>query len=350
MSNFLSKINILKLGRRGENIIFTIFFLIYIAWCSSSPDMNIESLKGVLTIGISVGIIYGLVALGISLIYTGLDVVNFSHGEFFMIGAFMGLTTFHLLDVDWIYDVFPESYGWVVYVVCLFIAFVSMGLFGVLIERVFLRPLTKKGGGYTVAGMGIIICGFGLSVVLINFAYIIWNPVAKPFPVDLGLPLNIANITLPMTYLWMLVVGLSISAGLWFFLNKTKMGLGIRAVAFSKEVSNLVGINVPLYISIIFGIACAIAGIGGTLVGPTYQVVVFMGYIILMKAFAAAVVGGFGNLPGAIVGGFTVGLFETASSFYISGSHKDLYAFLLMIIVLMIKPTGFFGVQVKMKA
>ena len=213
-----------------------------------------------------------------------------------------------------------------------------------------LRPLTKKGGGYTVAGMGIIICGFGLSVVLINFAYIIWNPVAKPFPVDLGLPLNIANITLPMTYLWMLVVGLSISAGLWFFLNKTKMGLGIRAVAFSKEVSNLVGINVPLYISIIFGIACAIAGIGGTLVGPTYQVVVFMGYIILMKAFAAAVVGGFGNLPGAIVGGFTVGLFETASSFYISGSHKDLYAFLLMIIVLMIKPTGFFGVQVKMKA
>jgi branched-chain amino acid transport system permease protein len=107
---------------------------------------------------------------------------------------------------------------------------------------------------------------------------------------------------------------------------------------------------VPLYISIIFGIACAIAGIGGTLVGPTYQVVVFMGYIILMKAFAAAVVGGFGNLPGAIVGGFTVGIFETASSFYISGSHKDLYAFLLMIVVLMIKPTGFFGVQVKMKA
>ena len=104
----------------------------------------------------------------------------------------------------------------------------------------------------------------------------------------------------------MIVVGLSVAAGLWFFLNKTKMGLGIRAVAYSKDVSNLVGINVPLYISIIFGIACAIAGIGGTLVGPTYQVVVFMGYIILMKAFAAAVVGGFGNLPGAIVGGFTV--------------------------------------------
>ena len=329
--------NKLRIGKKGENIIFGTFVLLYIGWCVSSPDMNIESLKSVITIGLSVGIIYGLVALGISLIYTGLDVVNFSHGEFFMIGAFAGLTMFNLLgNQDWIFNIFPDAYGWIIYVVCLFTAFVSMGLFGVFIERVFLRPLTKKGGGYTVAGMGIIICGFGLSVVLINVAYLIWNPVAKPFPAELGLPMEIGGLFLPITYIWMIVVGLSVAAGLWFFLNKTKMGLGIRAVAYSKDVSNLVGINVPLYISIIFGIACAIAGIGGTLVGPTYQVVVFMGYIILMKAFAAAVVGGFGNLPGAIVGGFTVGIFETASSFYISGSHKDLYAFLLMIVVLMI--------------
>ena len=104
--------------------------------------------------------------------------------------------------------------------------------------------------------------------------------------------MEIGGLFLPITYVWMIFVGLFVAGGLWFFLNKTKMGLGIRAVAFSKDVSNLVGINVPLYISIIFGIACAIAGIGGTLVGPTYQVVVFMGYIILMKAFAAAVVGG----------------------------------------------------------
>jgi branched-chain amino acid transport system permease protein len=180
--------NKLRIGKKGENIIFSVFVLIYIAWCISSPDMSIESLKSVLTIGLSVGIIYGLVALGISLIYTGLDVVNFSHGEFFMIGAFAGLTMFNVLgDQDWIFNVFPDAYGWIIYVVCLFTAFVSMGLFGVFIERVFLRPLTKKGGGYTVAGMGIIICGFGLSVVLINVAYLIWNPVAKPFPAELSL-------------------------------------------------------------------------------------------------------------------------------------------------------------------
>ena len=281
-----------KFTKKVENTLMLVFTLIFLGYISMSPDMNLESLIGVLIIGVTVGIIYGLVAVGISLIYTGLDVVNFSHGEFFMLGAFTGLTVYNfLIDGELIYAIFPEAYGWVGYVIGLFIAFVVMGLFGVLIERVFFRPLTKKGGGYTVAGMGIIICGFGMSVILLNLAYIIWDPTAHPFHADLGLPINIGGVTLPMTYLWMLVTGFLVAGALYFFLNKTKMGLGVRAVAHSKVISNLVGINVPLYISIIFGIACALAGIAGTLVGPTYQVVIYMGYIILLKAFASAVVG-----------------------------------------------------------
>ena len=274
-----------KFTKKVENTLMLVFTLIFLGYISMSPDMNLESLKGVLIIGVTVGIIYGLVAVGISLIYTGLDVVNFSHGEFFMLGAFTGLTVYNfLIDGELIYAIFPEAYGWVGYVIGLFIAFVVMGLFGVLIERIFFRPLTKKGGGYTVAGMGIIICGFGMSVILLNLAYIIWDPTAHPFHADLGLPINIGGVTLPMTYLWMLVTGFLVAGALYFFLNKTKMGLGVRAVAHSKVISNLVGINVPLYISIIFGIACALAGIAGTLVGPTYQVVIYMGYIILLKA------------------------------------------------------------------
>ena len=151
-----------KFTRKVENILMLIFTAIFLIYISLSPDMSIDSLKGVLVIGVTVGIIYGLVAVGISLIYTGLDVVNFSHGEFFMIGAFTGLTVYNfLVDGELIYAIFPEAYGVVGYVIGLFFAFVLMGLFGVLIERIFLRPLTKKGGGYTVAGMGIIICGFG---------------------------------------------------------------------------------------------------------------------------------------------------------------------------------------------
>ena len=259
----------LRLTSKIENALMLTFTLIFLIFISISPDMNLESLKGVLIIGITVGIIYGLVAVGISLIYTGLDVVNFSYGEFFMLGAFTGLTIYNfLIDGEIIYKIFPEAYGWVGYVIGLFLAFVTMGLFGILIERIFLRPLTKKGGGYTVAGMGIIICGFGLSVILQNVAYVIWDPTAHPFHADLGLPITLGGVTLPMTYLWMLVTGFIVAGALYLFLNKTKMGLGVRAVAYSKVVSNLVGINVPLYISIIFGIACALAGIAGTLVGP----------------------------------------------------------------------------------
>ena len=172
----------LRLTSKIENALMLTFTLIFLIFISISPDMNLESLKGVLIIGITVGIIYGLVAVGISLIYTGLDVVNFSHGEFFMLGAFTGLTVYNfLIDGEIIYKIFPEAYGWVGYVIGLFLAFVTMGLFGILIERIFLRPLTKKGGGYTVAGMGIIICGFGLSVILQNVAYVIWDPTAHPF-------------------------------------------------------------------------------------------------------------------------------------------------------------------------
>ena len=137
-----------KFTRKSENTLMLIFTGIFLAYISTSPDMNIESLKGVLVIGVTVGIIYGLVAVGISLIYTGLDVVNFSHGEFFMIGAFTGLTVYNfLVDGELIYAIFPEAYGVVGYVIGLFFAFVLMGLFGIFIERVFLRPLTKKGGG-----------------------------------------------------------------------------------------------------------------------------------------------------------------------------------------------------------
>ena len=128
-----------RLGKRGENIIFTIFILIYVAYCLNSPDMSFESFKTVLTIGLSVGIIYGLVALGISLIYTGLDVVNFSHGEFFMIGAFAGLTMFNILgNQDWIFNLFPEAYGWIIYVSCLFTAFSSDTLSLAILDFTFI--------------------------------------------------------------------------------------------------------------------------------------------------------------------------------------------------------------------
>ena len=289
-----------------------------------------------IVVGLSIGIVYGLVALGISLIYSGLDIVHFAHGEVFMFGAFFGLVVYKDMGL--------------IYPITLFVAMILTGILGIVIERFFYRRLTSQGGGYTVAGMGMIICGFGMAIILQNIAFLIWGANGRPMHVDFGMPIQVGGITLPKSYMWILIVSVSLMAILHFFLKYTKIGLAVRAVAQNKEIASLMGINVPLMISLIFGLACALAAAGGVLIGPINYVQVEMGYVMLIKAFAAAVVGGFGSLPGAILGGLMVGVFETLGAAYISGSHKDIYAFLLLIFVLMVRPTGLLGVVAKVKA
>ena len=295
-----------------------------------------ELLLDFLIVGISIGIVYGLVALGISLIFSGLDIVHFAHGEVYMLGAFIGIAVVSIDGVPY----FGALIG----------SMIITGLMGVIIERVFYRRLTRGGGGYTVAGMGMIICGFGMSVALQNIAVLIWNAEPHAYPVNFGMPIFMGNIALPKSYLYILIIALILMVVLHTFLTRTKLGLAVRAVAYNKETSYLMGINVPIMISLIFGVACAMAACAGVLIGPINYVQVEMGYLMLLKAFAAAVVGGFGSLPGALIGGILVGVFETLGAGYLSASHKDIYAFLLLIAVLMIRPTGMLGMLVKVKA
>ena len=286
-------------------------------------EFDFNSLFAFIIFGVTIGVVYGMVALGISLIYSGLDIVHFAHGEIYMFGAFFGLVLAKDMSIP--------------YPAALIGAMILAGLMGMLIERVFYRRLTRSGGGYTVAGMGMIICGFGMSVALMNVAFLIWGADAKPFSINLGMPLQISNISIPQSYLLTAVVSFALMGLLHFFLKYTKIGLAVRAVAQNKDIAYLMGINVPVFISLIFGLACALAAAAGVLIGPMQSVQVEMGYLMLMKAFAAAVVGGFGSLPGALLGGILVGIFENLGAAYISPSHKDIYAFLLLILVLMIK-------------
>jgi len=287
-------------------------------------------------VGLSIGMIYGLVAIGISLIYSGLDVVHFAHGEIYMLGAFIGL---------WVFNTFHLPFPLV-----LLASMVITGLIGVVVERVFYRPILKSGGGYTVAGMAMVICGFGMSFVLQNIAFLIWGPRSLPFPVTFGMPIEIGNLTLPSSYVWIVIAALVLMTSLHLFLKKTRLGLAVRAVAGNKEIAYLMGINVPLTISVIFGVACALGAAAGVLVGPINYVQVLMGLGILVKAFAAAVIGGFGSLPGAVLGGLLVGVTESLGAGYLSGNYKDIYAFILLIVVLMVRPAGMFGVLAKVKA
>jgi branched-chain amino acid transport system permease protein len=291
-----------------------------------------------IVIGLSVGMVYALVALGISLIFSGLDIIHFAHGEIYMIGAFVGLTLYQVVGLPFI----PT----------LLLAVIITGFIGVLIERVFYRRLTRAGGGYTVAGMGMVIVGFGMSIVLQNVAYLVWGPKPLPFPVSFGMPVEIGNVALPMSYVWIIVTALGLMLVLNLMLRRTMIGLAIRAVAYNKDIAYLSGVNVPLMISMIFGIACALGAAAGVLIAPINYVQVQMGIGILIKAFAAAVVGGFGSLPGAVLGGLLVGVVESlgAGACNACGNYKDVYAFLLLIAVLMIKPSGLLGVAAKVKA
>lgn len=287
-------------------------------------------------IGVSVGMVYALVALGISLIYSGLDIVHFAHGEIYMIGAFIGLTLYKSAGLP--------------FIVAFLLAVVLTGFVGVFIERVFYRRLTSGGGGYTVAGMGMVIAGFGMSIVLQNIAFLIWGPKPLPFNVSFGMPLEVGNLALPMSYVWIVVTALVLMVALHIVLRKTMIGLAIRAVAYNKDIAYLSGVNVPLMISTIFGIACALGAAAGILIAPINYVQVQMGIGILIKAFAAAVVGGFGSLPGAVLGGLLVGVVESLGAAFISGTYKDVYAFVLLIVVMMVKPSGILGVAAKVKA
>ena len=286
-----------------------------------------NSLLAFIIFGVTIGVVYGIVALGISLIYSGLDIVHFAHGEMYMFGAFFGL-------------VLAENVG-LPYPVALVGAMIITAIVGMLVERVFYRRLTRAGGGYTVAGMGMIICGFGMSVAMVNVAYFIWGAEAEPFRANLDYIPRLqfpGDIEVPESYVLTAIISVILMFVLHYFLRYTKPGLAVRAVAHNKDIAYLMGINVPLMISLIFGVACALAAAAGVLIGPMQSVQVEMGYLMLMKAFAAAVVGGFGSLPGAIIGGIMVGVFENLGAAYISASHKDIYAFLLLILVLMIKP------------
>jgi branched-chain amino acid transport system permease protein len=291
-----------------------------------------------LIIGLSIGMVYALVALGISLIFSGLDIVHFAHGEIYMLGAFIGLTLFQKLALP--------------YVPTLILAVIVTGLIGMVIERVFYRRLTRAGGGYTVGGMAMVIAGFGMSIVLQNVAYLVWGPKPLPFPVPFGMPVEIGNLALPMSYVWIIVTALVLMAVLHLVLKKTMIGLAMRAVAHNKDIAYLSGVNVPLMISLTFGVACALGAAAGVLIGPINYVQVLMGVGILVKAFAAAVVGGFGSLPGAVLGGLLVGIVESfgAGACNVCGNYKDVYAFILLIVVLLIKPSGLLGVVAKVKA
>ncbi len=281
--------------------------------------------------GLSLGSIYALMAVGYSLVYSILNFSNFAHGGIIMLGAYFGVYVLKLVSVPFA----------VVLVIAAFLA----GLVAVILERIAYRPLRLR----VAPPLYFIISAMGASIFLENLVIATIGPNFQSYDSIISGSIKIGELSigiLDLTMLGITAVSLTI---LVIILNKTKMGLAIRATSYSTRGSQFMGVNVDKIIFTIFLIGGMLGGIAGVLFGMKYVVYPQIG-IITNKSFIAAVFGGLGSLPGAVIGSIVVGLVEAMVAAYISSSYKDLFVFALLIVVLVVKPTGLMGKNTEDKA
>ncbi|WP_323985052.1 branched-chain amino acid ABC transporter permease [Fusibacter ferrireducens] len=281
--------------------------------------------------GLSVGSVYALIALGYTMVYGIIKLINFAHGEVMMAGAYFAF-------VVAISSRFP-------FPIVLFISMVMAAIVGIVIEKLAYKPLRNA------PRISALITAIGVSLFLQNLTLVIFKADPKIMPVLIEKkPINIGSLQIGTVTLTTLILAIVFMVILDVFIKKTKPGKAMRAVSEDKDASVLMGINVNKTISITFAIGSALGALGGVLYGITYtQVYPTMGIMPGLKAFVAAVLGGIGLIPGAVLGGFVIGMIETISKAYISSQWSDAIVFGLLIVVLLFKPTGILGKNEKEK-
>ncbi len=288
--------------------------------------------------GLNLGAIYALIALGYTMVYGVLQLINFAHSEVYMVGAFAAYFGSSALKLS-------ENPGWGSFFVALMIAVVVCSILGLCIERFAYRPLRNA------PKLNTLITAIGVSLFLQFSGQVVFGADPKLFPEVLqDQPLfTYGAIQVQLFDVTILTVALAVMFMLNWFIQKTKMGMAIRAVSFSFRSATLMGINVNTIIMVTFIVGSSLAAVGSILVGLKYpKIDPLMGTLIGLKAFVAAVFGGIGNLPGAIIGGLIMGLSEEMVVAYISSTYRDALAFGLLILILLFKPSGLMG-QVKVE-
>jgi branched-chain amino acid transport system permease protein len=269
---------------------------------------------------------YALIALGHVLIWNAMGILNFAHGEMVMVGAFLGLTFHIILRLPY------------------WISFVLVALSGAMIGSMIRRSVYYYMFRKRASGENFLIASIGASVFFINIAIIIWGSMGFGFPDVFGRkPINIAGANILPRNLWILGIGVLIMLALNWFLRQTQLGTAMRAVAQDKETASVMGINVDALDTLTFALASALGGVAGILLAPAFLVTTAMGQSVGLKAFTAAIIGSFQSLPGAIIGGLSVGVIENLASAYISSAYKDATAFVILLLVLIVRPTGLLG-------
>jgi branched-chain amino acid transport system permease protein len=286
-------------------------------------DITLDLFLLQLMTGIALGAVYALLAVGLSLIFGMLTVVNFAHGAFFMMGAFLGVYFMNLTGSFWF---------------SLILVPVIVGAFGLLCERFLVRPLYGRGIDYPL------LLTFGLSYVMIEAMRFIFGIEGVPSstPSELRGAVNLGFGHFPLYRLFLIAATAVIVLGLWLFIEKTRFGLIIRAGSRDPEIVKVLGIDISKVWLLVFGIGTAIAGLSGLLAAPTRAVNPEMGIPILAESFVVTVVGGMGSLPGAVIAGLLVGVVFSMTSLF-APAYAEMSIFVLMAVVLLIRPQGFFG-------
>ncbi|HEY1748675.1 MAG TPA: high-affinity branched-chain amino acid ABC transporter permease LivH [Xanthobacteraceae bacterium] len=287
--------------------------------------------------GITLGSIYGLIAIGYTMVYGIIGMINFAHGDIFMVGAFLALIAFLVLVAFGITAV-PLAL-----LVVLLVSMALTALYGWTVERIAYRPLRRS------SRLAPLISAIGMSIVLQNYVQIAQGARVKPLPpvVQGGYTLlegNNFSVRLSNIQIIVVVTTIVLMVGFSFLVARTRLGRNMRACEQDLKMAALVGIDVDRTISLTFVIGAALAAVAGLMFLLYYGVVdFFIGFLAGVKAFTAAVLGGIGSLPGAMIGGILIGLTETMWSAYFSIEYKDVAAFAILIVVLIFLPTGLLG-------
>jgi len=276
--------------------------------------------------GVTIGVVYALIAVGLTLVFGILDVINFAHGEFYMLGAFLTYTLTVGLGLD--------------YFVALGLTIVGAAIAGLIAERLTVRPLEGR-HMFTV-----VLSTLGLSIFLQNGALLTWGP--DPREIDLawgGRPIVVGGVVITMLRVAVLATSAVVIATLTWFIRRTIWGMAMRAVAKNRDAAALMGVPVRRVFALTFAVGSAMAAVAGGLLGAMFTIEPTMGEWAVVKAFCVVIMGGMGNVPGAVLGGVILGVAENLGAGFLPGgsSYKDGIGYAILIAVLLLRPQGLFG-------
>jgi branched-chain amino acid transport system permease protein len=280
---------------------------------------------------LQLGSIYALIALGYTMVYGVLRLINFAHGDIFMIGSYLAL----FLAV---YCHFP-------FVVILPLTFAAIALLGVVIERLAYKPLRNA------PRVSAVITALAVGIFLETMTLATIGPEPKRFPSLINVHLfTYGTFSTSNVQIMIITVSVVLMIGLELFVAKTRTGMAMRALSWDKTYAPLLGINIDTIVSLTFAIGTGLASVAGIFVGLAYPVIdPYMGIIVGWKAFVSAVIGGIGSIKGAVIGGFLLGAVEITSAAFLPSSYKDMIVFGLLLVILLFKPSGLFGMPMQKK-